>query len=189
MQTKAYGAVNIDHACRSEPADDQNNKRKRFSDEQLSALTDLADEANWSLLSVAKEVREQFCSKYEISKVCSGVTHCAHASQAVFSLAAIPCQLAEKQHSSNALQDAPAAVLQLGCHASAQLLFGPLHFQISSLFCWGLGHTCALRHYALCPTSIGGKVVGTITGAAAQLLQQSQTKGLEEAQAGFVRLL
>ena len=60
---------NLDHTCRSEPTDDQNNKRKRFSDEQLSALTDLADEANWSLLSVAKEVREQFCSKYEISKV------------------------------------------------------------------------------------------------------------------------
>ncbi|KAL3144438.1 hypothetical protein ABBQ32_004183 [Trebouxia sp. C0010 RCD-2024] len=52
----------------SELAEDQNNKRKRFSDEQLSALTDLADEANWSLLSVAKEVREQFCSKHEISK-------------------------------------------------------------------------------------------------------------------------
>lgn len=57
------------YVCRSELAEDQNNKRKRFSDEQLSALTDLADEANWSLLSVAKEVREQFCSKHEISKV------------------------------------------------------------------------------------------------------------------------
>ncbi len=55
---------------RSEPSDDHNgNKRKRFTDEQLSALTDLAEEANWSLLSVAKEVREQFCLKYEISKV------------------------------------------------------------------------------------------------------------------------
>ncbi|KAL3154866.1 hypothetical protein ABBQ38_011408 [Trebouxia sp. C0009 RCD-2024] len=52
----------------SELAEDQNNKRKRFSDEQLAALTDLADEANWSLLSVGKEVREQFCSKHEISK-------------------------------------------------------------------------------------------------------------------------
>ena len=60
----------MNHAvCRSELAEDQNNKRKRFSDEQLSALTDLADEANWSLLSVAKEVREQFCSRHEISKV------------------------------------------------------------------------------------------------------------------------
>lgn len=53
----------------SDLTDDQNgNKRKRFSDEQLSALTDLAEEANWSLLSVAKEVREHFCLKHEISK-------------------------------------------------------------------------------------------------------------------------
>ena len=52
--------------------EDQNgNKRKRFTDEQLSALTDLAEEANWSLLSVAKEVREHFCLKHEISKVSS----------------------------------------------------------------------------------------------------------------------
>lgn len=56
--------------CRSEPMEDHNrSKRKRFTDEQLSALTDLAEEANWSLLSVAKEVREHFCLKYEISKV------------------------------------------------------------------------------------------------------------------------
>lgn len=56
--------------CSSEPSDDHNgNKRKRFTDEQLSALTDLAEEASWSLLSVPKEVREQFCQKYEISKV------------------------------------------------------------------------------------------------------------------------
>ena len=87
VQQKHTVLSDIDYACRSEPADDQNNKRKRFSDEQLSALTDLADEANWSLLSVAKEVREQFCSKYEISKVCSGVVYCAHASQVVASLA------------------------------------------------------------------------------------------------------
>lgn len=73
----------INLACRSEPADDQNNKRKRFSDEQLSALTDLADEANWSLLSVAKEVREQFCSKYEISKVCTWLAQHTHVTQAV----------------------------------------------------------------------------------------------------------
>lgn len=88
---------NIDHACRAEPSEDQNNKRKRFSDEQLAALTDLADEANWSLLSVAKEVREQFCSKYEISKVCSVVAHHAHASQAVSSLAAMAYQLVEQK--------------------------------------------------------------------------------------------
>ena len=68
--------------CSSEPCDDQNNKRKRFSDEQLSALTDLAEEANWSLLSVAKEVREQFCSKYEISKVGTGNLCCAHPNSA-----------------------------------------------------------------------------------------------------------
>lgn len=49
--------------------DHNGSKRKRFTDEQLSALTDLAEEANWSLLSVAKEVREHFCLKYEISKV------------------------------------------------------------------------------------------------------------------------
>ena len=60
-------------SCRSEPSDDHNNKRKRFSDEQLQALTDLAEEANWSLLSVAKEAREQFCSKNEISKVCISI--------------------------------------------------------------------------------------------------------------------
>ena len=59
-------------SCRSDGTDDHNgNKRKRFSDEQLSALTDLAEEANWSLLSVAKEVREHFCLKHEISKVSS----------------------------------------------------------------------------------------------------------------------
>lgn len=82
----------INNACRSEPADDQINKRKRFSDEQLSALTDLADEANWSLLSVAKEVREQFCSKYEISKVCAWLAHHTHVSQAVPSPATNCCQ-------------------------------------------------------------------------------------------------
>lgn len=75
VQCEQKHTVLSNHACRSEPADDQNNKRKRFSDEQLLALTDLADEANWSLLSVAKEVREQFCSKYEISKVCSGIAY------------------------------------------------------------------------------------------------------------------
>ena len=57
-------------ACRSDLTDEQNgSKRKRFTDEQLAALTDLAEEANWSLLSVAKEVREHFCLKHEISKV------------------------------------------------------------------------------------------------------------------------
>lgn len=75
--TLVYTVINLHHMtamlmCRSELAEDQNNKRKRFSDEQLAALTDLADEANWSLLSVGKEVREQFCSKHEISKVCLG---------------------------------------------------------------------------------------------------------------------
>ena len=56
--------------CRSDLLDEAtSNKRKRFTDEQLAALTDLAEEANWSLLSVAKEAREQFCTKYEISKV------------------------------------------------------------------------------------------------------------------------
>ena len=62
--------VQCSGCCRSDPLDEANgNKRKRFTDEQLTALTDLAEEANWSLLSVAKEAREQFCTKYEISKV------------------------------------------------------------------------------------------------------------------------
>ena len=44
-------------------------KRRRFTDDQLNALTQLAEDANWSLLGVSNEEREEFCQKWQLSKV------------------------------------------------------------------------------------------------------------------------
>mmetsp|Transcript_5002 Transcript_5002/g.14000 ORF Transcript_5002/g.14000 Transcript_5002/m.14000 type:complete len:292 (-) Transcript_5002:336-1211(-) len=43
-------------------------KRKRFTDMQLYALRELAERANWSLITISKEDREKFCEEHEITK-------------------------------------------------------------------------------------------------------------------------
>lgn len=53
------------------------HKRRRFTDSQLNALTQLAEDANWSLLGVSNEERENFCHKWEINKVIG--VDCAYA--------------------------------------------------------------------------------------------------------------
>ena len=49
--------------------DPTGGKRKRFTEDQLNALQKLAEDAQWSLVSVPREARDKFCSEWEITKV------------------------------------------------------------------------------------------------------------------------
>ncbi|KAK9808878.1 hypothetical protein WJX72_005627 [[Myrmecia] bisecta] len=45
-----------------------NVKRRRFTEEQVTALQELAERMQWSLHALSKEVKEAFCEKWDISK-------------------------------------------------------------------------------------------------------------------------
>lgn len=47
----------------------EQNKRKRFNEDQLKALTDLAEKHAWALPSLSKEDRDKFCEQYNITRV------------------------------------------------------------------------------------------------------------------------
>lgn len=47
---------------------DSSAKRKRFSEAQVGILTQIAEEANWSLLQIPQEERDRICEEYGITK-------------------------------------------------------------------------------------------------------------------------
>ncbi|KAK9833710.1 hypothetical protein WJX74_003507 [Apatococcus lobatus] len=66
--------MSLDHYSRprmmmkEDSLDPNGGKRKRFTEDQLNALQKLAEEAQWSLVSVPREARDKFCSEWEITK-------------------------------------------------------------------------------------------------------------------------
>lgn len=52
----------------SEKKESEADKRKRFTEEQVDILSQLAEQAGWSLLAISQEERDQVCEQYGISK-------------------------------------------------------------------------------------------------------------------------
>ena len=54
---------------KSEDEVGRKRQRERFSEEQVAAMTQLAERAGWSITAISWEERVKFCEEYAVTKV------------------------------------------------------------------------------------------------------------------------
>lgn len=68
LKKDIYSKPKDDKPLELDCSSEMQSKRKRFTDQQVEVLTQVAENANWSLLSLSQEERDNICLQYGISK-------------------------------------------------------------------------------------------------------------------------